>query len=318
VTGEPQFSIDELLEMAANMLGVDGARGDGLGALAHRSLRGRPLAVKTLEIRDAVLGLTDEYDVMTVRQVFSQLVSRGIVPKTENGGYRPVQTQVLKMRRERLLPWQFIADGTRWMRKPTSFDSVEDALHETQRTYRRNLWRSQHARIEVWLEKDALAGVVMDATAPWDVPLMVSRGTSSATFLHSAAREAAEAWANGVETFVYALYDSDAGGERAARNVAKGLAEHAPDVPITFTRLAVTPEQIIEWNLPTREGKRYDPEAAKFGDEAVELDAIPPDKLLALVDDAISAHVDASAWRMEETVEQSERELLERLVPGAA
>jgi hypothetical protein len=85
---------------------------------------------------------------------------RGVVPKDENAGYRPVQTQVLKMRREGLLDWGFVADGTRWQRKPETFNSVEDALTTVARAYRRNLWRSQKIRIEVWLEKDALASEV--------------------------------------------------------------------------------------------------------------------------------------------------------------
>jgi hypothetical protein len=183
-----------------------------LGASASKS-RGRPLGAKTLAIREAVLDLTDEYEVMTVRQVFYQLVSRGVVPKTENGGYRPVQTQVLKMRREGLLDWAFIADGIRWMRKPDSYESIEDALRATQRTYRRNLWQAQQVRPEVWLEKDALAGVVSDVTERWDVPLMVSRGTSSATFLHSAVMQAEAAWRKrSIATYVFALYDYDAAG----------------------------------------------------------------------------------------------------------
>jgi hypothetical protein len=288
---------------------------DEFYVLAHENRRGRPLSEKTLAIRDAVLALTDEFDVMTVRQVFYQLVSRGIVPKTENSGYRPVQTQVLKMRREELLPWSFIADGTRWMRKPASFDSVQDALDVVQRAYRRNLWRSQDFRIEVWLEKDALAEVVSRATEPWDVALMVSRGTSSATFLHAAARVAEQAWDEAfVTTVVLALYDFDAAGERAARNIERGLCEHAPDVPITFTRLALTPDQIERWELPTRPAKGTDPEAAKFGAEAVELDAIPPNLLFGLVDTAIRKHVDEHAWRLEQAYEANERELLERLV----
>jgi hypothetical protein len=284
------------------------------GALEHQSHRGRPLSPKTLAIRAAVLSLADEFDLMTVRQVFYQLVSRGIVPKTENRGYRPVQTQVLKMRREGLLSWDFIADGTRWMRKPTTYDSVDDALRAVQRAYRRNLWRSQQVRIEVWLEKDALAGVVDKVTVPWDVALMVSRGTSSASFLHSAAEHATAAWnVEGIRTAVYALYDFDAAGDRAARNVENGLREHAAGVPISFERLALTPAQVVEWNLPTRPAKRSDPEAASFGAVAVELDAIPPDLLVGLVDAAISRQVDADAWEKEQAVERSEDDLLARM-----
>ncbi len=145
---------------------------------------GRPhgkLGEKATTIRQCVLELTTVFTTMTVRQVFYQLVSLRVVPKTENGGYRPVQEQVLKMRREGVLPWSFIADRTRWMRKPDSYDSVDDAIVSMHRTYRRNLWPDQNVRIEVWLEKDALARVVAPMTSACDIPLMVSRRTSSAT-----------------------------------------------------------------------------------------------------------------------------------------
>jgi len=291
-------------------------------ASASKSRRGRPLGRKTLAIRDAVLELTAEYDVMTVRQVFYALTVRGVVPKTENGGYRPVQTQVLKMRREGLLPWHFIADATRWQRKPQTWDSVDDALRDAQRTYRRNLWRSQGIRLEVWLEKDALASIVSDVTGRWDVPLMVSRGTSSATFLYEAAQAARSAWVEGyVATRVLALYDHDAAGARCFRTVEDGLRTYSGLGSLSWPQaelIAVTEEQISEWNLPTRPAKATDPEAHKFKGDAVELDAIPPDKLTDLVESAIIDLVDADAWEKEQAVEESERDLLGRIVGGAA
>lgn len=278
--------------------------------------RGRPkgaIGAKAVAIRNAVLELTDEYDVMTVRQVFYALTVRGVVPKDEKAGYRPVQTQLLRMRRDGLLHWGFISDATRWMRKPTSYDSADDALAATARAYRRNLWISQRVRIEVWLEKDALAGVVMEATDPWDVALMVSRGTSSATFLHASAMNASGAWDEGIETHIFTLYDKDAAGARCHRTVERGLREYAPATPIVVKRLAVTAKQIEEWDLPTRPAKTTDPEAHKFTGEAVELDAIPPDRMIDLVQAEIVNLIDADAWRREKVIEESEREILERI-----
>jgi len=200
------------------------------------------------------------------------------------------------------------------MRKPDTWDDVEDYVAFMAHTYRRDLWRGQGVRIEVWLEKDALADIVSDVTARWDVPLMVSRGQSSATFLHGAAKEAKRAHDEaGVTTYVYALYDFDAGGQRAARTVEHKLPEYAPGVPIVFEQLAVTQQQIAHWSLPTRPAKKSDPEAAKFGNVAVELDAIDPDRLKELVEDAIERHVDERAWRVEEVAEAEERDGLERL-----
>ena len=249
---------------------------------------------------------------MTVRQVFYALTVRGVVAKTE-AGYRQVQRQVLLMRREGLLPWEFISDGTRWVHKPETWNTVDDALQETARTYRRNLWLSQNVRLEFWLEKDALASIVSEITFKWDVRLMVSRGQSSDTYCYHAAQEARRAWDEaGVETFVYTLYDADKSGRVAGQVIAEKLRDYSDYAPITVIPLAVTDEQIVDWNLPTRPAKE------KGEPDAVELDAIPPDKLKMLVEDAIVGHIDPDAWRREQQVEESERQILERMIGGAS
>jgi hypothetical protein len=188
------------------------------------------------------------------------------------------------------------------------FGDASSYVEQMARGYRRDLWQSQNVRTEIWLEKDALEDVIFDVTYRWDVSLMVSRGQSSAAFLHAAAQQAQVAWHDhGVETIIYTLYDFDAGGERSARTIARDLPKLAPEVPITVVRLAVTQSQIETWHLPTRPAKKSDPEAAKFGDKAVELDAIDPDTLSTLVDTAIRSHVDDHLWRIEGTVENEER-----------
>jgi hypothetical protein len=283
-----------------------------MGASTHKSgrPRGRPLGAKAEAIREAVLGLTNEYSVMTVRQAYYQLEVRGVVPKDHNTGYRPTQKQILAMRRQRVLPWEFIADGTRWRRKPETWDSLEDALAATARTYRRNLWRSQNVRIEIWLEKDALADVVLRVTDPWDVSLMVSRGQSSDTYVHSAARYIDEAARQGIRTHVFLLYDADRAGRDSAAKITEKIHTYSDFGDVTRCKLlAVTDEQITEWDLPDRPDKQCD-------GRAVELDAIPPDMLLELVDDAISGLVDERAWEAERVFEQSEREIAQRMYGG--
>jgi len=281
---------------------------------AKKRRGGRPqgsLGAKAQAIRESVVDLQDEYNVMTVRQAFYALTVRGVVEKTE-AGYRQVQRQILLMRREGILPWKFIADGTRWVHAPETWNSSDDALREIARTYRRNLWRSQKARLEFWLEKDALASIVSEITYAWGVRLMVSRGQSSETYCYNAAQEAQTAWDQaGVETFLYALYDSDKSGRIAAEKIEEKLQIYSGDAPITFGLLAVTDHQIGLWNLPTRPAKE------KGEPDAVELDAIPPDKLQALVDQVVRHHVDADAWSKEQVAEESEREILLKMA-GAA
>src|SRR5436305_11265476 len=95
---------------------------------------------------------------MTVRQVFYRGVGFGHWDKTEKE-YNTVQRLLADMRRNGDMPFSWIADGTRWQRKPQTHDSVESALRDTADFYRRALWSSQPWYVEAWLEKDALAGV---------------------------------------------------------------------------------------------------------------------------------------------------------------
>ena len=153
------------------------------------------------------------------------------------------------MRRAGELPYDWLADNTRWQRKPRTFDSVEDALKETARFYR-NLWTDADAYVEIWLEKDALAGVVYPVTSMYDVPLMVVRGYASLSFLYSAAEYINDL---DVPTFIYHGGDFDPSGVNAGEKIEETLHELAPAADITFERIAVTPEQITAW--PYRRGR---------------------------------------------------------------
>jgi hypothetical protein len=92
-----------------------------------------------------------------------------------------------EMREAGQIPFEWIADNTRWMRKPATFTGLESCLSNTSKFYRRDLWVAMPVYVEIWCEKDALAGVPMEETEIYDVPLMIARGYASLTFLHSAA-----------------------------------------------------------------------------------------------------------------------------------
>jgi hypothetical protein len=123
---------------------------------------------------------------MTVRQVFYQATVRGLVEKTEHGCDK-VGTALTRMRRTGRIPYDWITDSTRLMRKPRSFSGLRHAIEFTARTYRKALWDDTESYVEIWIEKDALAGVVFEVTGEYDVPLMSARGYPSLSFLHSAA-----------------------------------------------------------------------------------------------------------------------------------
>lgn len=247
---------------------------------------------------------------MTVRQVYYQGTVLGVVDKTE-ADYNKVQTDLVVMRRAGDLPYSWLADSTRWQRKPDTFSSVEHALNETARFYRKALWDDVPAHVEVWLEKDALAGVVYPVTELYDVPLMVTRGYASLSFLHEAARYISSI---DVPTYIYHLGDYDPSGVDASRKVHETLMEMAPRAEIHFGRVAVFKAQIDYWKLPSRPTKKSDTRASKFNDISVELDALPPETLRKLVQVNIEDHLPRAQLDVLKVAEESERELIKALV----
>jgi hypothetical protein len=256
----------------------------------------------------------------TVRRVFYLLVSRGAVPKLEKG-YRLVQRRVLDLRRSGALPYNWIADGSRWHIKSPSWKTAKDALNGLVSSYRRAQWQNQNVYVEVWSEKDAIAEIVSEVTDPWDVPLMIARGFSSETFIWKSAQTIN---AVGKTAVIYNLGDHDRSGVLAWNHVQRKLREFVdPDIEIIFERLAVTPEQIDQYQLPTRppkpKSKNQSVEEAEreFG-PAVEVDAMPTPALQSLVQNAITDWIDNDALRVTQMVEAQELEGLQALLDGWA
>lgn len=273
----------------------------------YEASRTRRATKREMEIRfDALLNICSLMQPMTVRQVYYQATVHGIVDKTE-AGYDRVQRALVHLRRRGRLPYSWIADNARWQRKPSTWRNPGEAINEIARFYRKSLWTDLDTYCEVWLEKDALSAVVYPVTSEYDVPLMVTRGYSSLSFLHVAAEAIKE---RGRPTFIYHLGDFDPSGQDAARKVEETLRDFAPDVPITFKQLAVRPEQVAAWNLQTRPTKKSDTRSKGFGDISVELDAIDPRTLRHLVRDALEAHIPSEQLEIYKTAEQSEREWL--------
>ena len=260
--------------------------------------------------RERLLEIIEDGHPMTVRQVFYQATVRGLVEKAETG-YSKVQTDLTLLRRIGVLPYDYLADNTRWQRKPVTFDGVEAALKHTARFYRKSLWANADCYVEIWLEKDALAGVVIPVTAMFDVPLMVARGYASLSFLYSAAEFINELK---VPTYIYQFGDFDRPGVNAANKIEETLQEMAPDADITFERIAVTEAQIAEWGLPTRPTKTTDSRSKTFGEISVELDAIDPNQLRELVQSVIEQHLPPEQYEVLKAAEESERELLASLM----
>lgn len=295
--------------------------------------RQRRTKAQIAEIRDAMYLVLEDDHPQTVRQVFYRLTSAGVIEKTDAEYKRTVCRLLADMRRDGTVPYGWLADSTRWMRRPETYSSMEDALQRTAATYRRSLWEDASEQVEIWLEKEALAGVLTEVTDPWDVPLMVARGYPSISFTHSAAEAIAARWNRSMQrTCIYYLGDRDPSGvdiDRAIRrNIGESLlvnyglrGEFSPEAMFDdiadFTRIAVTPEQVIELGLPARPTKKTDTRSKNFDGDSVEVDAIPAHLLREIAEGAITAHVDHRRFEILQRVEAEERAGLEQLVVEA-
>lgn len=274
----------------------------------YAACRSNGRATKTaMAARDeALVRIATDIQPCTVRQVFYQATVWGVVEKTE-AGYDQVQRALVRLRNSKRISFSWIIDNTRWQIKPRSYDRVADALEDTARLYRRAVWSDLDVHVEIWLEKDALTGVVQPITAKYDVGLLVARGFSSITFLYA---NAAEIIALDKPAYIYHLGDHDPSGVCARQKIEQKLREFAPGAHIHFEPLAVLPEQIQQWQLPARATKKSDSRAKNFQGDSVELDAIRPDELRNLVEQAITAHLPAQHLDVLRIAQQRERAAL--------
>lgn len=262
-------------------------------------------------LREGLHQIISDNRPMTVRQVFYQAVSRGLIDKTEAEYKGTICRLLADMRRDGTLPFGWLADNTRWMRKPTTHKSLAAALDRTQRFYRRDVWAEQDVYVEIWLEKDALSGVLYEVTGEWDVPLMVTRGYPSLTFLHSAAEDIDS---ENRPAFLYYFGDHDPSGKDIPRVVEKTLRELAPEADLTFEVVAVTEDQIAEYDLPTRPTKKSDTRNKAFEGESVEVDALPPSILKQLCEECVTQHVDHYQYEQMKIIEEAERTTLQTII----
>lgn len=264
-------------------------------------------------IKEAIYSVLAVENPMTVRQVFYQLVSQQIVNKTENDYKNTVGRLLVDMRRGGEIPYRWIADSTRWMRRPNTYDSLDAYIEDGVECYRRSLWRHVPTYVEAWLEKDALAGVLCPITEELDVPLMVTRGYPSITYLYDACETIKQ---QGKPTYIYYFGDRDPSGVDIPRFVDEQIRLAAPNIEMHFNQVAVTLEQIEEWHLLTRPTKTTDSRSKNFVGESVEVDAIPPSGLRQLVRDCIEQHLDSWVLERIRQTEAAERQTLRNFSEG--
>jgi hypothetical protein len=273
---------------------------------------------KTLALFDQVNGILAEYDVpLTLRQVYYRLVAAHIIPNTERA-YKNLSARLTDGRRAGRIDPRRITDRLREASRVSCWDDLPDFLQAVRQSYRREKWTSQPVAVEVWCEKDALGSVLEPITDRYEVTLYVGRGYSSYSAMMDAADRIKE---REQRTVVLYFGDFDPSGQDMPRDIRDRLAADF-DVEVDLRVIALTPEQIAEHNLPPAPAKKTDTRAAAFvakhGDLSVELDALPPDVLQALVRDGIEGLMDLAAFGAEADTEAEEQEQLAAVIDGIA
>jgi hypothetical protein len=253
---------------------------------------------------------------MTVRSAFYRAVSAGIYPDTSDRHYRQCQQILLKLRRRDVLPFDWIVDSTRRRLKTSSWSGLEDYRETVAACYRRNLWARQNEYVEVFVEKDAMAGVIEPITAEFDVHLNVIRGQVSETFVYNIATE----W-QPIQKPIHAYYlgDHDPAGLEIEKTLQAKLEKFSGRT-ISWTRLAITPAQFrretilgfpVKTTISAARRRSY---IAHFGNRCVEVDALEPNEVRQLVRSAIESHIDKVEWQRLQEIERLEKASIRELV----
>jgi hypothetical protein len=268
------------------------------------------------ELLSGILDIVNaEEGAITIRHLFYRLVGLAVIEKTELA-YKSLCQHLSRWRKKSEVPWNAFSDSTRWHIQSPMFDGMDDALKRTLETYRRDLWATQPYYVEVWAEKDAIAGVIDDVTDQFAVPLFVCRGFASLSSMYSACGTFKQAQRNGKEVSIFHLGDYDPSGHAAADATERTFRETF-DCSVNFQRIAILPEHIESLDLPTRPTKQSDSRSRNWrGTECVELDSMPPRELRSLVESAITSCIDPYEWEKLKEIEREERATLAKTIAG--
>ena len=235
---------------------------------------------------------------VTLRQVFYRLVAAELIAN-KSSEYVQLSRRTAESRRAGLFPR--LADQTREIHRPLTFDSVQAALEWLPAVYRRDRTDEQNVAIYLGVEKNTMLGLLQSWFRDLGVPIVPLRGYSSQTYVDDVIDDIEE---QGREAVLIYAGDFDPSGEEILRDF-----EERTNGCLDVVRIALTPEQVEQYDLPPQMGKSTDSRASRFIAKhgrlvQVELEALPSETLRELYQYAIDEFLDASTF---ETVRQDER-----------
>jgi hypothetical protein len=316
------------------------------GARTIKRQRRTKAAVEQLE--QQILDALKEDHPQSIRHVFYRLTDPRLpepVDKTELG-YRVVQNRLTVMRRQGRVRYGCISDATRRGYHTLTYSNGADFLRRHIGAYRADLWAVADAYVEVWCESRSIAGSIVDLCEELAVSLYPAGGFASITVAYEAADFIRQEVEDGKQAHIIYIGDYDPAGVLIDRSLEAEMRRHLDppgldgfldliaagadplDIPgdqlnvfvdrlangrveLSFHRLAITEEQIIAYDLPTKPRKETD-RRAQHVKETVEAEAMPAGILRALLRDAVEVYLPEGALEVARVAEQSERAQLRR------
>lgn len=272
---------------------------------------------ESLDLINLVNAVVDEYDAqgyeLTLRQVYYQLVARGYIPNNERS-YKNLGNLINDGRLAGLIDWYAIVDRTRNLKANSHWETPESVIESAKYSYMLDRWEHQPNYVEVWVEKDALIGIVSQICRKLDVPHFSCRGYTSQSEMWSAAQRFIRQGHRESRTIIH-LGDHDPSGIDMTRDIQERLALFGADVDVK--RVALTMEQIQTYNPPPNPIKLSDARAtgyiAEFGHECWELDALEPKVITELIRNEVTALLDADLLLEVENKERTDKENIQKI-----
>lgn len=261
-------------------------------------------------------GILEEYEaqglVLTLRQLYYQFVARGLIPNKQSE-YKRLGSIINDGRLAGHIDWSMMEDRTRTLRTISTWDSPASIVDVVARQYQEDLWASQLYRPEVWIEKDALVGVIERACRELRVEFFACRGYSSQSAQYEAGHRFRRYNDVGQTPVIFHLGDHDPSGIDMTRDNQDRLSMFSMD-GVEVRRLALTFDQVDQYNPPPNPAKesdsRHEAYAAKYGNESWELDALEPTVIDALIRENIESLIDRRKWKKAQQAEKENRDKL--------
>lgn len=278
--------------------------------VCYREMKFKDATLRMIETINAIIG---EYMragyVLTVRQLYYQLVARDIVPNTEKS-YKHITRTVNDGRIAGLIDWDAIEDRTRDFIARQRWNNPQDIFKAAANSYHTDPWATQEFRPFIVVEKEALSGVFQRVAHEFDVPLLPARGYPSASVMREFVEQ--QVLTSDQEVILLHFGDHDPSGIDMTRDIEERCELFAyGDRPFSLQRLALNLDQVRKHKPPPNPAKTTDARfiayKRKFGVSSWELDALNPQILSDLARTAITGLIEPKAWAKWQKAEDKTR-----------